>query len=77
MDNTRVLTAIYLAISSALSEEGVRLANDILFDLADSPTICSEDARIIRSIAETASCELPAKDTPDRPRLKVITGGVA
>jgi hypothetical protein len=33
----RVIGGIYIALCSALSEEGVRLANDVLFGFAESP----------------------------------------
>ena len=75
MDNAtaRVIGGIYMALSAALSSEGKRLANDVLFDLAESPNVNGNDARIYRAIAETASGE----PLPERQDFAVISGGLA
>jgi hypothetical protein len=79
MDNAtaRVLGGIYIALCSALSEEGVRLSNDVLYGFADSPHVRPEDQRIYRAIANCASTpieELRAEDEPrnKRPHLSVV-----
>jgi hypothetical protein len=74
MDNAtaRVMGGIYIALCAALSDEGARLANDVLFGLADSSIINPADARIYRLIAESASTQ-----SDERPRFEVITGGAA
>jgi hypothetical protein len=74
MDNAtaRVVGGIYIALLAAVSDEGARLANDVLFGLAGSPIINPVEARIYRLIAESASAE-----SNERPQLEVITGGAA
>jgi hypothetical protein len=51
----RVIGGIYFALCSALSEQGVDLANDVLFGLAEDPQTEASDAFVYRSIAESAS----------------------
>ena len=72
----RVMGAIYLALCQGLSDEGVLLANDTLYGIADlSP---SHEATVLRIIANSAvngvDCE-PAE--PERPQLRLVESGVA
>jgi len=64
MDNAtaRVLGGIYVAITSALTDEGARLAHDVLFDLAASPNIRPEDRHIYGLIVESASRPIDTED---------------
>jgi hypothetical protein len=53
-----------------LSQEGVELANDILYSIADQSP--AHEARILRNIADSCS------GVPDsRPQLALIDGGAA
>lgn len=68
-----LLGGIYIAISAALSNEGIALANDVLFDLSKNPTFGPEEANIFRLIADAATL----KDEPETARhgFQVIDGG--
>ena len=66
----RVLGGLYIALCSALSDQGVELANDILFRLADDPQTEEPDAFVYRVLAQSASGDR-------RPHLELITGGAA
>jgi hypothetical protein len=68
----RVLGGIYIALCSALSDQSVDLANDILFRFADDPETAPSDARVYRVIAECAG-----RRRSQRPHLELITGGAA
>jgi hypothetical protein len=74
MDNAtaRVMGGIYIALLAAVSDEGARLANDVLYGLADSPIINPVDARIYKLIADSAS-----QEASERPQLELVTGGAA
>jgi hypothetical protein len=66
----RLLGAVYLALTQGLSQEGVELANDILYSIADQSP--AHEARILRNIADSCS------GVPDsRPQLALIDGGAA
>jgi hypothetical protein len=75
MDNAtaRVMGGVYLALCTALSEEGARLAHDVLYGLADSPLIRREDARIYRLIAGCASGDIGEPEA-ELPRLRIVGG---
>ena len=71
----RVVGGIYFAIRSALSTEGARLADHILFGLADNPSIRPEDQRIYRAIADSASkSPEELEERPSRPFLYLVGG---
>jgi hypothetical protein len=72
MDTARIIGGIYFALCAGLSDEGVRLANDILFNIADDPQTKPTDARVLRAIAECAS-----SNQTERPHLELIAGGSA
>ena len=59
MDDTtiRVIGGLYIALCSALSDQGVELANDVLFRLADDPQTEESDAFAYRVIAKSTSVE--------------------
>jgi len=59
----RLLGGIYVAITSAISEEEAMVADRVLFDLAASPRIRPEDQRIYQLIAECASTDASSKKT--------------
>ena len=86
MDKTtaRVIGGVYLAICQGLSAEGVTLANDLLYSLADvSP---QHEATVLRIIANSSvtdtdydACEktLPAPErrfAPTPSHLKLVDG---
>lgn len=51
----RVIGGLYIALCAALSDQGVELANDILFRLADDPQTEEPDAFVYRAIAQSTS----------------------
>ena len=61
----RLLGAVYLAVTQGLSHEGIELANDVLYLIADQSP--ANEARILRNIADSCS------GVPDsRPQLALI-----
>jgi hypothetical protein len=78
-ETARVMGGIYIALCSALSPEGVEMANDVLFGFANNPNVRPEDRRIYEAIAHTASGnpeELAEEnEQTERPRFSVINGG--
>ena len=66
----RIVGGLYIALCAGLSDQGVELANDILFRLADDPQTEEPDAFAYRVIAQSASVDR-------RPHLELITGGAA
>jgi hypothetical protein len=38
-DIPRIVGGVYLALTAALTDEGARLANDVLFDLSESADV--------------------------------------
>ena len=73
----RVIGGLYLALCQGLSDQGVALANDLLYTLADrSP---AEDARIFRLIANASVNGADVEQQPEyrRSSLQVIDGGAA
>jgi hypothetical protein len=84
MDNQcgRIIGGIYIALSSALSEESAQAAHDVLHSLGESPLIRPEDRRIYNMIVDAATRdidELKAENekVERQPRFEVITGGAA
>jgi hypothetical protein len=73
----RIMGGLYLALCEGLSDEGVALANDCLYQLADNSP--PEDARILRTIANASVNGAPYDQQPEsrRSSLKVIEGGAA
>jgi hypothetical protein len=80
MDNQcgRIIGGIYIALSSALSEEAAQAAHDVLFSLSESPLIRPEDQRIYKMIVSAATGDIDELNAEiERPRFEVITGGAA
>jgi len=82
MDNAtaRVMGGIYIALCSALSPEGVEMANDVLFGFANNPSVRPEDRHIYQAIAHGArsdSEELTEENEQPQRRFELITGGAA
>src|SRR6516164_6799812 len=80
-ETARVMGGIYIAICSALSPEGVEMANDVLFGFANNPEVRPEDRRIYGLIAEAAGRpieELRAEveQYERQSSFEVITGGM-
>lgn len=63
-----IMHGIYIALCSALSEQGVELANDILRHLADDPKRPPAESRIFRMIAESSSAGFADGRRPMIPR---------
>jgi hypothetical protein len=61
----RIMGGIYFALCSALSDQGVELANDILSRLADDPQTAAPEVFVYRLIAQSASRE-------KRPHLELV-----
>jgi hypothetical protein len=66
-----LMGGIYMALCAGLNDEGIALANSVLFDLSRSPTISPEEANVFRLIAENATINVSER----RPALRVIEGG--
>jgi hypothetical protein len=82
MDNQmkRIIGGVFIALHCALPDENARLAEDVLFDLSESPKIRSEDRYIYKLIAESATrAEIEANELAEKsqPRFRVIEGGSA
>jgi hypothetical protein len=88
MDNQmkRIIGGVFIALHCALPDENARLAEDVLFDLSESPNIRPEDRHIYKLIAECATppidevnAEIEADELAEKscPCFQVIEGGNA
>jgi hypothetical protein len=80
--NARVMGGIFIALCSALSPEGIEMANDVLWGFANNPNVCPEDRRVYEAIAHSASTdieEIAAENAVNdrRASFEVINGGNA
>jgi hypothetical protein len=86
MDNQmkRIIGGVFIALHCALPDENAKLAEDVLFDLSESPSIRPEDRHIYKLIAESATppiaevkAEIEADEFAEKsqPRFRVIEGG--
>jgi hypothetical protein len=68
---------LYLALCEGLSSEGAALANDCLYQLADSSP--PDDARILRTIANASVNGAGYDQQPEsrRSNMRLIDGGAA
>jgi hypothetical protein len=51
----RVIGGIYIAFSSALTDEGARLVHDTLLGIADHPHTSADDQQIYRTLVDCAT----------------------
>lgn len=70
-DTQNALLGIYLALCQGLSDEGVRLADDVLMGFANHPTTPEGEARIYREIVKSSRFE------PSPPKSKQLSAADA
>lgn len=71
--STRVVAGVFLAVCAGLSEEGKKLAAELLWGLSQSSKLSREEQLALARIASAAD---PIEDD-ERPALRVISGGGA
>jgi len=77
----RVIGALYLALCQGLSDQGVALANDLLYAIADRSQ--SHEATVLRIIANSAvhGADCEPEELPEEPKrpayLRVVENGAA
>jgi len=62
----RLLGGFYAAVCSALTDEGAALANETLFQLAESPLIRQEDRRVYQLERISAGLNRDSPEDLDR-----------
>jgi hypothetical protein len=72
-NTARLVGSIYFALCQGLSDQGIALANDCLYSLADSSS--PETATVLRMIAD--SSVNGADNHPKQQQFKLIPGGAA
>lgn len=73
----RCLGGMYVALCSALTDEGAELAHEHLRQLSESPLIRPEDRRVYQAIFDCAARPIDNDIAQQRPRFEVIQGGAA
>jgi hypothetical protein len=61
LSNGKVIGGIYIALSSALSDEGLALANGVLYRIANDPRTPPKEAHIYNAIADSVGVDVAAR----------------
>jgi hypothetical protein len=77
-DITRILGGLYIAITAAMPKEAAEIADNVLLEFAEHPSVRPEDQRIYRLMALSANDPLDNfmdESAEPRSRFEVIQGG--